>query len=93
MKLNIQPQSLGERWYQYIVNKSQTKFGIYMPLLLGIIFILFSFKIDSQDFRFLGVSLILISLVWLERNIAYKVLKRQQDEIKKLKKIKSQEID
>ncbi len=87
-KLNLNPKSKGERYYQYVINQSQNILWAIIPL----IFAIFSFGTyylglpDKRNILFpAGFMWILIFVLWFERRFAYKILKRQQDEINKLK--------
>ena len=86
-KLNLKPESKGERWYLYVINQSRNKrFAVY-PLIIGVIFLTahyFRLLYESASMLVFGVMCILASLLSLERYFGYKILKRQQDQIDEL---------
>lgn len=91
--LNIDPQSIGERWYQYIVNSSKNWWQCIIPLI--IIFVT-TFMLNqhsssgptqqSDQLFFLSILLWLsLVMLYIERYYGYKILKRKLDEINNLK--------
>ena len=90
-KLDLQPQTLGERWFAFAVENSKSKLHVLVPIAFGLAFLAFYLasanRFETVDMWLaLGLCWFTYALVYFERHIAYRLLKRQQDEIERLKK-------
>ena len=84
-KLNLEPRSLGERYYQYLVNQAHTKCWFVINLCIGAIFFAWYYLSELDMMFVFGLLSTSVSVVYLERHFGYRILKRQQEEIEELR--------
>jgi hypothetical protein len=87
-KLSLEPMTLGERWYQYAVNHARTAVFPIVCVCHGVMFLVLHF-LGVWKMSRLGMPMVvmwwMLALVYFERHIAYRVLKRKLEEIERLK--------
>ena len=91
--LNIDPQSIGERWYQHTVNQSKDWWQCIIPLIVITTFTLYLYsssspKQQSDQLLFFFILWLSFAMLNIERYYGYKILKRKLDEISNLKEEK-----
>ena len=89
-KLDLQPRTLGERLFASTVHNSRTKGSALTLVASGVVCLsihfLWAWEINPFGPMLCMGLICLFSAVWgFERHIAYKLLKRQQEEIERLK--------
>jgi hypothetical protein len=88
--LDLQPQTLAERWFTFGLRYAMTKHWAAFYLAFGIAFVglhvVSRSEAEPVGFLFvLGAFFLAGAMVHFERNGAYTLLKRQQEEIDRLK--------
>ncbi len=85
-KINLSPQTSAEKWYQGRINGSGKKILGFVNVILGVIF--FVTALFYRDIIFFLVGTIFLNTAFdcYERNIGYRLHRRQQEEIENLKK-------
>jgi hypothetical protein len=78
-KLDLRPRNLRERYLQYVVNSARHAWVISFPAIGALCYFGLAARSAKHSFMYLGILFAVVTLVWLERNIAYHVLKRLQE--------------
>jgi hypothetical protein len=88
-EFEIEPNTLGERWYLWAVRDTKSLFSTFLFILIGIIsIVLLALGLqNNNDYCFnLPLFFLATSLVYFERHMGYNIIRRQEEMISKLNK-------
>jgi len=80
--ITIKPISFGERYYIEMINNSKNKIAIFIPLVITVVFLYFSFYEYPRIAMFnvfMSIICLILSVISAERHLGYKIIKRQQE--------------